>query len=194
MRLKSPVPQAVQAPIKENIKAPRHWPLCGEFPGDAENVSVWWRHHDTGVFSYHIISRGMTSSTSMSFENIWWHVDIRRPFNGNSCTTDIFVLRRPSGLSKYGASNRNLWKKNQWTQASNLQTLVSICLHVIISQILKRTHISTLDCQKMNLNKKRAVKSVMQKFDTVLFFWLDSWIPTPSYQWTRWRSTITMTS
>ena len=22
------------APIKENIKAPRHWPLCGEFTGD----------------------------------------------------------------------------------------------------------------------------------------------------------------
>ena len=45
----------IRAQIKENIKAPRHWPLCGEFtgPGDfpaqrasnAENVSVWWRHH-----------------------------------------------------------------------------------------------------------------------------------------------------
>ena len=41
--------------IKENIKAPRHWPLCGEFTGtgeflvqmasNAENVSIWWRHH-----------------------------------------------------------------------------------------------------------------------------------------------------
>ena len=40
---------------KENIKAPRHWPLCGEFTGTgkfptqrasyAENVSIWWRHH-----------------------------------------------------------------------------------------------------------------------------------------------------
>ena len=38
-----------------NIKAPRHWPLCGEFTGTgefpaqrasyAENVSIWWRHH-----------------------------------------------------------------------------------------------------------------------------------------------------
>ena len=25
--------------FKENIKAPRHWPLCGE------NVSIWWRRH-----------------------------------------------------------------------------------------------------------------------------------------------------
>ena len=38
---------------KQNIKAPRHWPLCGEFPGEfpaqmarnAENVSILWRHH-----------------------------------------------------------------------------------------------------------------------------------------------------
>ena len=47
----------VYAQIKENIKAPRHWPLCaenslvtGEFPAqmasNAENVSTWWRHHD----------------------------------------------------------------------------------------------------------------------------------------------------
>ena len=42
--------------IKENIKAPRHWPLCREFTGhrwiprtkasNAENVFIWWRHHD----------------------------------------------------------------------------------------------------------------------------------------------------
>ena len=23
----------IQAQVKENIKAPRHWPLCGEFTG-----------------------------------------------------------------------------------------------------------------------------------------------------------------
>ena len=43
------------AQIKVNIKAPRHWPLWGEFTGTgefpaqrasyAENVSIWWRHH-----------------------------------------------------------------------------------------------------------------------------------------------------
>ena len=46
----------IRAQIKVNIKAPRHWPLCGEFTGtgelpaqmacNAENVSIWWRHHD----------------------------------------------------------------------------------------------------------------------------------------------------
>ena len=44
----------VQVQIKENIKAPRHWPLRGESTGDrwipsqkasnAKNVSIWWRH------------------------------------------------------------------------------------------------------------------------------------------------------
>ena len=38
-RLKSPASQLftqlfIQAQIKQNIKAPRHWPLCGEFTGD----------------------------------------------------------------------------------------------------------------------------------------------------------------
>ena len=47
----------IQTQIKENIKAPRHWPLCWEFTGTgelpaqrasyAENVSIWWRHHGT---------------------------------------------------------------------------------------------------------------------------------------------------
>ena len=55
-RLKSPAPRLfiqpfIQAQIKENIKATRHWPLCGDFTGDrwiprtkasnAENVSIW---------------------------------------------------------------------------------------------------------------------------------------------------------
>ena len=46
----------IQTQIKENHKAPRHWPLCGEFTGtddfpaqmasNAESVSIWWRHHE----------------------------------------------------------------------------------------------------------------------------------------------------
>ena len=46
----------IQAQIKENIKATRHWPLWGEFPvtvelpaqraaSNAENASIWWRQH-----------------------------------------------------------------------------------------------------------------------------------------------------
>ena len=59
-RLKSPASRLftqpfIQMQMKENIKAPRHWPLCGEFTGTgefpaqrasyAEYVSIWWRHH-----------------------------------------------------------------------------------------------------------------------------------------------------
>ena len=41
-RLKSPALRVftqpfIQVQIKENIKAPRHWPLCGEFTGDRWN-------------------------------------------------------------------------------------------------------------------------------------------------------------
>ena len=59
-RLKSPAWRLftqpfIQMQINEDIKAPRQWPLCGEFTGTgefhaqrasyAENVSIWWRHH-----------------------------------------------------------------------------------------------------------------------------------------------------
>ena len=60
LRLKSPALRLftqpfIQAQIKENIKAPCHWPLWWEFTGDRwiprtdgqwhGNVSIWWRHH-----------------------------------------------------------------------------------------------------------------------------------------------------
>ena len=43
--------KTVELQIKENINAPRHWPLWGEFTGslpaqyanNAENASIWWR-------------------------------------------------------------------------------------------------------------------------------------------------------
>ena len=45
---------------QRNIKVPRHWSLCGVFTGtgefpaqmasNAENVSIWWRHHETWVW------------------------------------------------------------------------------------------------------------------------------------------------
>ena len=57
LRLKSPMSRLfAQAKIKENIKTVRYLPLWGESSGDrgfplqrasnAENVSIWWRHHD----------------------------------------------------------------------------------------------------------------------------------------------------
>ena len=48
--------------MKENIKAPCHWPfnegnspVTGEFPTqkarNAEDVSIWWRHHGGDIFN-----------------------------------------------------------------------------------------------------------------------------------------------
>ena len=34
----------IEEQIKENIKAPRHCPLCGEFTGDKKHCVAWWRH------------------------------------------------------------------------------------------------------------------------------------------------------
>ena len=36
----------IQAQIKKKLKAPRHWPLWGEFTSNGENAFVWWHHHD----------------------------------------------------------------------------------------------------------------------------------------------------
>ena len=50
--------------MKENIKAPRPWPLCGEVPGEfpaqmasnAENVYIWWRHHVNTKITLSLVS------------------------------------------------------------------------------------------------------------------------------------------
>ena len=67
----------IQAQIKENIKAPRHWPLCREFTGsgefpaqrasNAENVSIWWRHHVMAITWW---CHGMETLSS------WMHLSV----------------------------------------------------------------------------------------------------------------------
>ena len=63
----------------QNIKAPPHWPLCGEFTGTgefpaqrasyAENVSIWWRHHDSHV---RLHSHGRTSPVLETLVFPYW--------------------------------------------------------------------------------------------------------------------------
>ena len=67
-----------QTQIKENIKAPRHWPLRGEFTGtgefpaqrasNAESVSIWWRHE----WNYNVVTAPEWNMTRVSF-----HVTLR---------------------------------------------------------------------------------------------------------------------
>ena len=71
-RLKSPASRLftqsfIQAQIKENIKAPRHWPLCGEFTGDRwiPRTKGQWRGK-----CFHL----MTSSCTMSLTTFCNHV------------------------------------------------------------------------------------------------------------------------
>ena len=63
----------IQAQIKENIKAPRHWPLWGEFTGDRSPHKGQWREK-----CFHL----MTSS--------WFDQNLR--LRHNSC----FMWRRMS--------------------------------------------------------------------------------------------------
>ena len=56
---------------QRNTKAPRHWPLWGEFTGDrwipaqrasnAEIFSIWWRHHGLANISRWIVPRRHTN-------------------------------------------------------------------------------------------------------------------------------------
>ena len=58
----------------ENTKAPRHWPINGEFPApmasNAENVFPWWRHHEGKKFSYILINIQQFSYMKMKTQNV----------------------------------------------------------------------------------------------------------------------------
>ena len=68
----------IQAQIKENIKAPRHWPLWGEFAcefpaqrtSNKENVSIWWRHHYWVRMGNNDINR----RCHHIFASLWYHL------------------------------------------------------------------------------------------------------------------------
>ena len=99
----------IQTQIKENIRAPRHWPLCGEFTGTgefpaqrasyAENVSIWWRHH---VFGNDCVIRPCVIHDL--FMKMSWHEDVVRiiaPLWGKISVDGRFPSQR--------ASNVELW-------------------------------------------------------------------------------------
>ena len=65
------------------MKAPRHWPLCGEFTGEfppqmgsnAENVPIWWRHHDHRILFR--ITRSLWNLTGVSACILLWDLSYR---------------------------------------------------------------------------------------------------------------------
>ena len=70
----------IQTQIKENIKAPCHWPLCGEFTGtgefpaqmasNAENVSIWWRYHAVCLWMRNYIPHKTMDMTTEPYPNL----------------------------------------------------------------------------------------------------------------------------
>ena len=70
----------------KKIEARRQWPLWGEFTSgrwilhteasNAENVSIWWRHHDEIVFSFSICGNPL-----------WWKTGTNQSCSINAMTT-----------------------------------------------------------------------------------------------------------
>ena len=98
-RLKSPASRLfaqpfIQAQIKENIKAPRHWPLCAEFTGDR------WIPRTNGQLRgkcFHL----MTSSWSRSLHNRKYTM-----IQSTSCLTHKEMINNWSNIKK------NVFKSN----------------------------------------------------------------------------------
>ena len=88
----------VQAQIRENTKAPHHWPLWREYIGDqriplkqanqAENISIWWRRHVDLWFNLHTYQNTYSGGDvfSVFFCNRWSYINnltIESCHNGN---------------------------------------------------------------------------------------------------------------
>ena len=88
----------MQTQSKGNIKAPRHWPLCGEFTGTgefpaqrasyAENVSIWWRHHDEAPFEKYLNARRA-------------YIDLAKPVGKRSIPSDDEMVSAYKGINGY---------------------------------------------------------------------------------------------
>ena len=104
--------------IKENIKAPRPWlcaensPVTGEFPAqrasNAENVSIWWRHH------VHKIAYC-----------VWFHLQHRLSFIFSTCRWQrpsiwfiAFIVRTVTVLCLIVKSLQRIWTR-VGTRSSN---------------------------------------------------------------------------
>ena len=107
--------------IKENIKSPRHWPLCGEFTGDrwiprirasnSDDASIWCHHYATVLRSTCTVAfvfnipvdacRWVIFTDYLVFE--WWLVSVW--LQDDIDTSGVHV---------------GLWQWSQWAQSSKL--------------------------------------------------------------------------
>ena len=99
-----------KARIKEKNKAQRHWPLCGEFPGDGE-FPVTVNSPNKGSITrkcYHLMTSSCVSET--------WHTDIIQRGNDR-----IVLLQGNWSINKKNGINRALC---HWYIGCITQTLV----------------------------------------------------------------------
>ena len=98
----------IQAQIPENTKAPCHWPLWGEFSwavtsefpvqraSNAENASIWWRHHDVFCcWRPHGRNGAQVASSPSSI------IYLLREVPGIQCLTQALRLYSLSGRTSY---------------------------------------------------------------------------------------------
>ena len=162
-RLKSPASSSFAQPfvrgqIKENIKAPRHWPLLGECTYNrwipltkgqcCGNVSIWWRHHGQDVLYDIETASWMIWKGNI---NIFAFASIAR-LKRCICIMAIYVkkhkiyhFQRWDGVSRWNPSS---WKTGTcllaWSSSSSSSKLIfqqyTIKNHKIYIFIITCTH------------------------------------------------------
>ena len=72
---------------KTNMKAPRHWPVTGEFPSqkasNAKNISIWWLHHVSPGFVLRYTYKGPIKLSDILHTKSWNVVWIFFHFDSN---------------------------------------------------------------------------------------------------------------
>ena len=111
--------------IKENIKAPPHWPLCGfpaQMASNAENVSIWWRHHVKMYFAKRRpFCSGLNVSTSVTLLSHWSRDKITAVFQ--TAFSNAFSLIKISVF----------WLRFQWTMLSRVQlTILQLLVQIMV--------------------------------------------------------------
>ena len=133
--------QFVQTHIKENIKAPRRWPLWWESTGDrwipltksqlpekcfhfvtsscsyAKNVFIWWRHHVEQSYVCPNWRRGPEIfgwiDHIIPLKLNWYHCHYKRKYNERTCTCYGFYIIPTQGLVYMYASICVLFQETQ---------------------------------------------------------------------------------
>ena len=110
--------------IKENIKVPRHWPLCGELTGEfpaqrassADNVSIWWRHHETAV-----------------------HVQIACEYDaGCICPVHVIIHIRVTCI-KQSYTYSHKWHQHTWWMHYIIKNFTRASIHLVIVYLVSKT-------------------------------------------------------